>query len=115
MENLFGNNWERHVIVHPPWSILSVLKCALKHWIAAVSESFKNKTEPLLRDIQSCISNVPKGGRKLKDVKLFLNQCYILFQNLDELKYPVFRKKVTEQIHVSLHKYFILFEIFKYD
>jgi hypothetical protein len=114
MENLFGKNWEMHVIIRPPWSIVTILKCALKHWMAAVSESFLRKTESMLRDILICINEVPGGGRKLQDVKFFLDKCNDVIQTLNDSKYPALKPQSLTQIEVSkllFHLYKIKFRI----
>lgn len=108
MENLFGNAWERHVIIRPPWSVVTVLKCALKHWMAAVSEAFTRKVESLLKDLQLCISQTPVGGKKLQDVKFFLDTCYNVFQNLNKPKYPALKERSVTQMEVSV-KFFEIF------
>ena len=101
MEELFGNRWELHVIVRPPWSIDGVLKCALKHWMAAVNESFTRRTERMLRDLQECIHDSPDGGRKLQNVKSFLDKCTDVIQTLNTNKYPTLKPQMLTKIEVS--------------
>ncbi|KOX69394.1 Transcriptional protein SWT1, partial [Melipona quadrifasciata] len=36
---LYGTSWEKYVILKPPWTVVTVLQCAVKHWIAAVIEN----------------------------------------------------------------------------
>ncbi|XP_031784912.1 transcriptional protein SWT1 isoform X2 [Nasonia vitripennis] len=98
MEGLFGNRWEMHCIVRPPWSILTVLKCALKHWMAVVSDSFTRRTESMLRDLQTCIHRAPESGRKLKDVKFFLDKCGEVFQTLDVSKHKDLKMQSLNKI-----------------
>ena len=59
MKNLYGEPWERYTIVRPPWSTKDVLKCAVKHWMAAVSESFTRRAEPILKELSETINHLP--------------------------------------------------------
>lgn len=103
MKSLFKDRWEMHVIIRPPWSPVTVLKCALKHWMAAVSDSFTvRKTELMLRDLLDQIRNVPDGGRKLPDVEHFLEKCMDVFQNLHDAKYPQLKQESLEKIEVKI-------------
>lgn len=43
MSDIYGPDWEMFVIIKPPWTIITALKCAIKHWIAAISESFQKR------------------------------------------------------------------------
>ncbi|OAD53425.1 Transcriptional protein SWT1, partial [Eufriesea mexicana] len=36
MYTLYGESWEKYVVIRPPWTTVTVLKCAVKHWIAAI-------------------------------------------------------------------------------
>ncbi|XP_058790584.1 transcriptional protein SWT1-like isoform X2 [Phymastichus coffea] len=99
METLFGNRWEMHVIIRPPWSVATVLKCALKHWMGAVSFSFKTrKIETMLHDLLEQINNVPEGGRKLNDAKQFLEKCNDIVQGLDSSKYDQFKIEALDKL-----------------
>lgn len=51
MRTLYGESWEKYVIIKPPWTIITVLQCAIKHWIAAVSESFIRRAEATLKEL----------------------------------------------------------------
>lgn len=59
MKNLFGENWETYTIVKPPWTVLCVLKCAIKHWIAAISEAFDKQAEHLLKELFEIFRTMP--------------------------------------------------------
>lgn len=59
MRNLFGDGWERYTIIRPPWSTVDVLKCAIKHWMAAVSESFMRIADLILKELLDNINNPP--------------------------------------------------------
>lgn len=49
---LYGESWEKYVILKPPWTTVTVLQCAVKHWIAAVSESFsRREAEVILKEL----------------------------------------------------------------
>lgn len=43
MKCLFGEYWKQHTVIPPPWTVVSIIRCCVKHWIAAVSESFKSR------------------------------------------------------------------------
>lgn len=58
MRSLYGDSWEKYVIIQPPWTIVTVLQCAIKHWIAAVSESFLRKAEAILKELLEVFKNV---------------------------------------------------------
>lgn len=107
MENLYGKVWEKYVIIRPPWSIGCVLKCALKHWIAAVGESFQRKGEAILKDIQMTINTIPTGGRKLEDVTHFLNKCSDLIQTLNDEKHLKLKEATKLNIDVCKKRHYI--------
>lgn len=86
MKNLFGENWEKYTIVKPPWTVLCVLKCAIKHWIAAISEAFDKQAEQLLKELLEIFRTMP-SGRKLKDVAHLLEKCSDLIQMVNVDKY----------------------------
>lgn len=101
MENLFSKAWERHVIIRPPWTVVTVLKCALKHWMAAVSEAFTRKTEATLKELQLCLRDTPVGGRKLQDVKFFLDKCHDVVQNLNITTYAALQEQSLTKFQVN--------------
>ncbi|XP_066592364.1 transcriptional protein SWT1 isoform X2 [Prorops nasuta] len=88
MYNLYGDNWERYTIISPPWTIITVLKCAIKHWIAAVNESFLRKAEPLLKDLLKFFNDSPAAGRKLTDIAVILDHCKDLILMVKTDKHP---------------------------
>lgn len=51
MNALYGASWEKYVILKPPWTVVTVLQCAVKHWIAVVSESFRREAEVILKEL----------------------------------------------------------------
>ncbi|KAK2581146.1 hypothetical protein KPH14_007955 [Odynerus spinipes] len=88
MKNLYGETWEKYTIIKPPWTILYVLKCAIKHWIAAVSEAFDRRAESVLKELQEIFNKMPKNGRRLKDIAYLLEKCSDLMQMIKVDKYP---------------------------
>ncbi|XP_046735272.1 transcriptional protein SWT1 isoform X2 [Diprion similis] len=86
MEKLFGENWERHAIIQPPWSVIDVLKCTSKHWIAAISDAFVRRAETVVMKLTEMFLNAPKYGQSLKSISTVLEVCYDLVQmvKLDE-------------------------------
>ncbi|XP_035728907.1 transcriptional protein SWT1-like isoform X4 [Vespa mandarinia] len=87
MKNLFGETWEKYTIIKPPWTILCVLKCAIKHWIAAISDAFDRQAENLLKELLEIFRTMPKGGRKLKDIAKVLEKSADLIQMIHVDKY----------------------------
>lgn len=88
MQNLFGDHWEKYTIIRPPWSVTDVLKCAVKHWMAAVSESFLRRAESILKELLEIFNNLPERGHTLKDVSNILERCNDLIQTVKIDKYP---------------------------
>lgn len=88
MKNLYGDTWEKYTILRPPWTIVDVLKCAVKHWIAAVSEAFDRRAEPILKELLEIFSKMPTSGSKLKDIAYLLEKCSDLTQMIKVDKYP---------------------------
>ena len=78
MKNLYGDAWERYTIVRPPWSTKDVLKCAVKHWMAAVSESFTRRAEPILKELLETITHPPGESHSFNyNIKLILSLHFI--------------------------------------
>ncbi|KAK0180589.1 hypothetical protein PV327_002956 [Microctonus hyperodae] len=97
MENLFGDNWERYTITKPPWGTVDVLKCALKHWIAAVSDSFVRSAESILKELHEIIKKSERN-RRLNDVGCIIQLCFDLVQCLKGSKHPNILTKFTVAI-----------------
>ncbi|KAK0177029.1 hypothetical protein PV328_001119 [Microctonus aethiopoides] len=97
MENLFGDNWERYTITKPPWRTVDVLKCALKHWIAAVSDSFVRRAESILKKLHE-ITKKSERNRSLNDVGYIIQLCFDLVQCLRGDKHPNILTKFTVAI-----------------
>ncbi|XP_011315063.1 transcriptional protein SWT1 [Fopius arisanus] len=87
MQNLYGENWGKYVIIPPPWTTITVLKCAIKHWMAAVNDSFIRRAEPLLKELHDLI-NKYEMKRGLRDVEHVIDITYDLIQCLIVKKYP---------------------------
>lgn len=58
MYALYGSSWEKYVIIKPPWTTLTVLQCAVKHWIAATSESFRRAAEYTLKELLQIFKDI---------------------------------------------------------
>ncbi|XP_057333316.1 transcriptional protein SWT1 [Microplitis mediator] len=104
LKNLFGDNWERHAILRPPWTIITVLRCATKHWIAAVSESFSRQGEFIIKDLLQAISGL-RYRCQLKDVEQVIKLFYDLVGCLKAEKYPNIIGNVTGTIEELKQKY----------
>nr|XP_031846667.1 uncharacterized protein LOC116433086 [Nomia melanderi] len=85
MHGLYGELWENYVIIKPPWTAVTVLQCAIKHWIAAVNESFLRKAELVLKELLQIFKNT-SGEKTLIEVSCILNKCSDLIQmvNIDK-------------------------------
>ncbi|XP_029173016.1 transcriptional protein SWT1 [Nylanderia fulva] len=81
MSEIYGaEEWELYIIIKPPWTIVTALKCAIKHWIAAINESFQRRAEYILKELLQAFERLPVGGRKLEDVEYILEKCSDLVQ-----------------------------------
>lgn len=98
MKNLYGDTWEKYAIIKPPWTISCVLKCAVKHWIAAISEAFDRHAEPILKELQEIFFKMPKTGRKLKDIAYLLEKCSDLTNMIKVDKYPDLMSRASSAI-----------------
>ncbi|XP_046833779.1 transcriptional protein SWT1-like isoform X4 [Vespa crabro] len=98
MKNLFGETWEKYTIIKPPWTILCVLKCAIKHWIAAISDAFDRQAEHLLKELLEIFRTMPKGGRKLKDIAKVLEKSAELIQMINVDKYSDLINRASSSI-----------------
>lgn len=82
MQNLYNDTWEKYVFMKPPWSVYAVLRCAIKHWIAAVSDSFARRAESLLKELLEAFDNMPGSLRfqsTLKIVSYLVPVIFLLF------------------------------------
>ncbi|KMQ85613.1 transcriptional protein swt1-like protein, partial [Lasius niger] len=76
MSEIYGETeWKLYVIIKPPWTIVTALKCAIKHWIAAINDSFQRRAEYILKELLQTFEHLPTGGRKLEDVEHILEKC----------------------------------------
>ncbi|XP_076171131.1 swt1 RNA endoribonuclease [Ptiloglossa arizonensis] len=97
MRSLYGDSWEKYVIIQPPWTIVTVLQCAIKHWIAAVSESFLRKAEAILKELLEVFKNV-SGELTLKDVSYIVDKCNDVIQMANIDKYPDLMPRISQKI-----------------
>ncbi|XP_076286282.1 swt1 RNA endoribonuclease [Lasioglossum baleicum] len=97
MHVLYGDSWERHVIIRPPWTVVTALQCAIKHWIAAVSESFLRKAEVVLKELLQIFRDV-SGDRTITEVICILNKCSELTQMVNVDKHPELMIRVSHRI-----------------
>lgn len=88
MSEIFGEvEWKIYVIIKPPWTIVTALKCAMKHWIAAINESFHRRAEYILKELHDAFVYVPVGGRKLRDVEYVIEKSSDLVQMVNADKH----------------------------
>ncbi|XP_074101582.1 swt1 RNA endoribonuclease isoform X2 [Cotesia typhae] len=104
MKNLYGETWERHTIIQPPWTVQTVLKCASKHWIAAVSDSFERRAESILKDLTQIVTGL-QYSCQLKDIETLIHQFHDLVGCLKSVKYPNILENVTEAIEAVKQKF----------
>ncbi|XP_011053812.1 PREDICTED: transcriptional protein SWT1 [Acromyrmex echinatior] len=89
MSEIYGEaEWHVYVIIKPPWTTITALKCAIKHWIAAISESFQRRdAECLLKELLDTFEHTPAGGRKLRDMEYIIEKCSDLVQMVNTDKH----------------------------
>ncbi|XP_014484962.1 PREDICTED: transcriptional protein SWT1 isoform X2 [Dinoponera quadriceps] len=87
MEEIYGSEWATYVIIKPPWTVVTALKCIVKHWIAAINGSFQRHVEPTARELLEIFERLPVGGRKLQDVECILEKCSDLIQGINTDKH----------------------------
>ncbi|CAL7939993.1 unnamed protein product [Xylocopa violacea] len=97
MHALYGESWEKHVLIKPPWTTITVLQCAIKHWIAAVSESFHRKAEVILKDLLQIFKS-SSGEKTLKENSFILDKCKTLVQMIDISKHRDLMLRVPKKI-----------------
>lgn len=60
MSDIYGEaEWQIYVIIKPPWNTISALKCAIKHWIAAINESFQKHAQHILQQLLGAFVYIP--------------------------------------------------------
>ncbi|XP_020291164.1 transcriptional protein SWT1-like [Pseudomyrmex gracilis] len=100
MSMIYGEaEWQTYVIIKPPWTIVTALKCAIKHWIAAVSEAFQRRAELCLKELLQAFEHAPDGGRKLEKLEYILEKCNDFVQLADTEKYG---NLITETINTII-------------
>ncbi|XP_076676886.1 swt1 RNA endoribonuclease isoform X2 [Andrena cerasifolii] len=104
MHSLYGESWEKRVIIRPPWTVITVLQCAIKHWIAAISESFMRKAEAILKELLHIFKNIP-GERTLKEVGHILNKCSDLIQMVNVDRHPDLMLRASQKMDELRKKY----------
>ncbi|XP_018338067.1 PREDICTED: transcriptional protein SWT1 isoform X2 [Trachymyrmex septentrionalis] len=88
MSEIYGEaEWQVYVVIKPPWTTVTALKCAIKHWIAAISESFQRRAEHLLKELLNTFEHMPVGGRKLRDMEYIIEKCSDLVQMVNTDKH----------------------------
>lgn len=137
MSEIYGEvEWKIYVIIKPPWTVVTALKCAIKHWIAAINESFQRYAEHILKEllqvfehfpgIQLIIYNIMKkyiifhkaslilmlflvGGRKLEDMEYILEKCSDLIQAVNTDKHYELMTQTFDTIMVMLSIFVFIF------
>ncbi|CAK9829010.1 Transcriptional protein SWT1 [Anthophora retusa] len=107
MHALYGESWEKYVIISPPWTTVTVLQCAIKHWIAAVSDSFQRKAEIMLKQLLEIFKNT-SDKRSLKEDSYILDKCSDLVQmvNMDKHRDLMLRvSKKIDELKEKCHDY----------
>ncbi|XP_012060914.1 PREDICTED: transcriptional protein SWT1 [Atta cephalotes] len=88
MSEIYGEAWHVYVIIKPPWTTVTALKCAIKHWIAAINESFQRRdVERLFKELLDSFEHTPVGGRKLRDMEYIIEKCSDLVQMVNADKH----------------------------
>lgn len=74
MSDVYGPDWEIYIIIKPPWTIITALKCAIKHWIAAISESFQQRQSIfILKELLKSFEDLPGIIRLF----FYINKLYV--------------------------------------
>lgn len=56
LSEVYGKTeWQIYVIIKSPWIIITALKCAIKHWIAAINESLQRRAEYILKKLLDAV------------------------------------------------------------
>ncbi|XP_026299733.1 transcriptional protein SWT1 [Apis mellifera] len=97
MHTLYGDSWEKYVIIKPPWTTVTVLQCAVKHWIAAISESFERKAEIILKELLQIFKNT-SDRKTLKENSYILNKCSDLAQMINIDKHSILMLRISKKI-----------------
>lgn len=97
MSALYGESWEKYVILKPPWTVVTVLQCAVKHWIAAVSESFRREAEVILKELLQIFKD-RSDQKTLKEDSYILDKCNDLVQMVNVDKYKALVLRISQKI-----------------
>ncbi|EFN66674.1 Uncharacterized protein C1orf26 [Camponotus floridanus] len=99
MSEIYGEaEWKFYIIIKPPWTTVTALKCAIKHWIAAINESFHRRAEHILKELLLAFEHSPVGGRKLENVEYILEKCSDLMQAVNTDKHHELMKQTFDAI-----------------
>ncbi|XP_034937886.1 transcriptional protein SWT1 [Chelonus insularis] len=86
LKNTFGDEWEKYTTLKPPWTAITVLKCATKYFIVVVSESFSTKAEPILKTLLQLITKLENNVRKqLKEIQHIIELFNDLIQYVNDV------------------------------
>ncbi|XP_050479146.1 transcriptional protein SWT1 isoform X1 [Bombus huntii] len=97
MYALYGSSWEKYVIIKPPWTTVTVLQCAVKHWIAATSESFRRAAEYILKELLQIFKDI-SGPKTLKENSYILDKFNDLVQMVNIDKHSVLMLRISKKI-----------------
>ncbi|KAK9300843.1 hypothetical protein QLX08_006557 [Tetragonisca angustula] len=95
---LYGASWEKYVILKPPWTVVTVLQCAVKHWIAAVSESFRREAEVILKELLQIFKD-RSDQKTLKEDSYILDRCNDLVQMVNVDKHKALVLRISQKIN----------------
>ncbi|XP_026669491.1 transcriptional protein SWT1-like [Ceratina calcarata] len=97
MHSLYGECWEKYVLIKPPWTTITVLQCAIKHWIAIVSESFTKKADVVMKELLQIFKDT-SDGKRLEERGNILDKCSALVQMLDVSKHSDLMLRASKKI-----------------
>lgn len=106
MKKLYDETWEKYVIIKPPWTVTCVLKCAIKHWIAATSEVFDRDALNFLKELLEMFKGLSEGSRRLKDIVHLLEKCSDLIQAININKYSELMTRALSAIQDLQQRYY---------
>lgn len=117
MKEVYDEMWEQIVLVKPPWSLLDILRCVEKHWIAVFSyvypKDLKTKT-----DLLNSMLKQAKRNRKTVQAQLSPSQrqtlvdtTVIILQTIQRTRkqFHGVIQKAVDGVRVSIPDFKLLF------
>ena len=81
MHNVFDKDWEKVIALKPPWTLIDILTCLLKHWISVISFTLTSESKFLIETLKDFFSKFGQEGKRFLKYNLalrILNQTLYL-------------------------------------